>query len=104
MYHWFRHVTAAACYRFEEGMGVDEAIICLVPKVRKDPQLQLQHVLVVKTAFRQMLEVIFKRQPHVCLPAGNQHKHKVLMLVAPSPAGVLIRGSKVLPEKIGKRS
>ena len=57
MFCWFKHVTAAACYRFEEGMGMDKAIICLVPEALKDPQLRPQHVLIVKAAFRQMVEV-----------------------------------------------
>lgn len=48
---------AAACYRFEEGKGVDKVFSGLVSKARRVPQLQAQHLLVVKKSFRQMLEV-----------------------------------------------
>lgn len=92
--HGLEHVTA--CHRFEEGMGVDQAIRRLVPEAGRDPQLRPQHVLLVKTAFRQMLEVRCKTLSHVCLPEGNWHKHDMLMLVAPSPSDLLITSSQMI--------
>lgn len=50
-------MTLVARYRFEEGTGVDRAFCTLVFEALKDPQSQQRHVLLVKKAFRQMLEV-----------------------------------------------